>query len=88
MIETGRTLLAIFYQSITGTDTYTLTEFGNSVNGSDTSTITGSGTYSEYMVVASSPTILSGSYGLGNSESEDALSGALSQSGSLGRYGC
>lgn len=75
-----------FCQSITGTDEYTISETGNNANQTDTRDISGSGSYSELLVVASSPTVLSGDYSLSNSEDADARSGALSQSGDLGRY--
>lgn len=75
-----------FCQSITGTDEYTISETGNNANQTDSRDISGSGSYSELLVVASSPTVLSGDYNLSNDENADARSGALSQSGDLGRY--
>ena len=75
-----------FSQSITGTDNYTISETGNQANNTYSRGISGGGSYNETSIVASSPTILSGSYSLSNSENADARTGALSQSGLLGRY--
>ena len=75
-----------FSQSITGTDNYTISETGNQANNTYSRGISGSGSYNETSIVASSPTILSGTYSLSNSENADARTGALSQSGLLGRY--